>query len=172
MLIRTSRRGDDPGKATDDNLARLGAYSARMTAGDYDAVYEYFAPEFVSHATERVSPGAVGTDIRPQEHKFWEMAKSAFPDMTFRVDVLIEADDLVVSHWTLTGTHTGGAYYDVPPSGLPVTINGTAILRLRDGKVVEHWGGPHCMHGIGLSQTVGLGPHAPAVGKDAAGARV
>src|SRR5215470_550741 len=162
MLIRTHRNGTP---AT-DNLARLGAYSARMTAGDYDAVYEYFAPEFMSHATERVSPAAVGTDIRPQEFKFWEMAKRAFPDMQFRVDVLIEADDLVVSHWTLTGTHTGAAYYDVPPSGKPVTINGTAILRLRDGQVVEHWGGPHCMHGIGLSRVVGAGPHAVATPLD------
>jgi hypothetical protein len=31
-----------------------------------------------------------------------------------------------------------------------VTINGTAILRMRDGKVVEHWGGPHCTKGVGL----------------------
>ena len=30
-------------------------------------------------------------------------------------------------------------------------IDGTAILRMRDGKVVEHWGGPHCAYGIGLS---------------------
>ena len=88
------------------------------------------------------------------------MAKTAFPDMEFRVDVLLEVDDLVVSHWTLTGTHSGGAYYDVPPSGARVTINGTAILRLRDGQVVEHWGGPHCMHGIGLARVVGPGPHA------------
>ena len=74
--------------------------------------------------------------------------------------------DLVVSHWTLTGTHSGGAYYDVPPSGERVTINGTAILRLRDGQVVEHWGGPHCMHGIGLARVVGPGPHT-ATGADA-----
>jgi hypothetical protein len=47
-----------------------------------------------------------------------------------------------VSNWTLGGTHTGEAYYDVPPSGRRVTINGTAIVRMRDGKVVEHWGGP------------------------------
>jgi predicted ester cyclase len=153
MLIRT---GGEPS----DNLARLGAYSARMAAGDYDAVYEYWAPEFVSHATGRVNPAAVGTDVRPQEHKFWRMAKRAFPDMEFRVDVLIEAGDLVVSHWTLTGTHTGGRYYDVPPSGERVTINGTAILRMLDGMVVEHWGGPHCMHGIGLARVVGPGPHA------------
>jgi predicted ester cyclase len=82
--------------------------------------------------------------------------------MEFRVGMLLQLDDLVVSHWTLSGTHTGGAYYDVPPSGERVSINGTAILRMRDGQVVEHWGGPHCMHGIGLSRAVGAGPHAAA----------
>ncbi|HEV7731083.1 MAG TPA: ester cyclase [Candidatus Binatia bacterium] len=153
MLIRTT-------PAAQSNLARLGEYSARMTAGDHEAVYDYFAPEFMSHATARINPAAVGTDIRPQEHKFWEMAQGAFPDMEFRVDVLIEAGDLVVSHWTLEGTHTGGAYYDVPASGERVTINGTAILRLKDGQVVEHWGGPHCQYGIGLVRTIGDGPHA------------
>ena len=136
-----------------ENLAILGRYSARMAAGDYDAVYEVFAPEFVSHVTPRVKPEAVGTDIRPQERVFWETAKRAFPDMQFHVDLLIESGDLVVSNWTLTGTHSGDAYYDVPVSGRRVTINGTAILRMRDGKVVEHWGGPHCMNGIGLSPT-------------------
>ena len=161
MLIRTHHSAGHAG-SSGNNLARLGEYSARMTAGDYDAVYEYFSRDFSSHATERVNPAAVGTDIRPQEHKFWETAKAAFPDMVFRVDVLLELDDLVVSHWTITGTHTGAAYYDVPPSGDRVTINGTAILRMRDGQVVEHWGGPHCMHGIGLVRTVGTGPHAEA----------
>ena len=123
-----------------------------MVAGDYDAVYEFFAPDFISHVTPRVSPEVVGTDIRPQEKRFWSMAKRAFPDMQFTVDLLIESDELVVSNWTLTGTHSGEHYYDIPPSGRHVTINGTAILRFRDGKIVEHWGGPHCMNGIGLSR--------------------
>ena len=142
------------------NLTLLGQYSARMSAGDYDAVFDFFASDFVSHVTPRVNPEAVGTDIRPHERMFWETAKRAFPDMQFSVDLLIESGDLVVSNWTLTGTHSGEAYYDVEPSGKAVTINGTAILRLRDGQVVEHWGGPHCMHGIGLVRTVGPGPHA------------
>ncbi len=136
------------------NLSILGRYSARMADGDYDAVFDVFAPDFFSHVTPRVNPDAVGTDIRPQERKFWEMAKNAFPDMQFTVDLLIESGDLVVSNWSLTGTHSGQPYYDVPPSGKRVTINGTAILRMRDGKVVEHWGGPHCMNGIGLTTTV------------------
>jgi len=157
MLIRTSSTSS--GQV---NLVRLGEYSARISSGDYSAVYDYFAPEFASHATERITPEAVGKDIRPEEHKFWKMAREAFPDMEFRVDLLLEMDDMVVSHWTLTGTHTGAAYYDVPPSGERVTINGTAILRMRDGQVVEHWGGPHCMYGIGLVRAVGGGPHAAA----------
>ncbi len=138
-----------------ENLRILGRYSARMARGDYDAVDEVFAPDFVSHVTARVNPEAVGTDIRPREREFWQATRAAFPDMQFTVDLLIESGDLVVSHWTLTGTHTGGPFYDVPPSGAPVVINGTAILRFRDGKIVEHWGGPHCMRGIGLTAPPG-----------------
>ena len=92
------------------NLRILGQYSARMTAGDYDAVYEVFAPDFISHVTSRVNPDAVGTDIRPQEQKFWESARAAFSDMQFNVDLLIEHGDLIVSNWTLSGTHDGAPY--------------------------------------------------------------
>ena len=150
-----------------DNLRILAQYSTRMAAGDYDAVYDVFAPEFASHVTARVSPDAVGTDIRAQEHKFWEMARNAFPDMKFKVNMVIEQGDLIVSNWTLTGTHSGGAFYDVQPSGERIRIDGTAILRMRDGMVVEHWGGPHCAYGIGLSP--GRDAHAPVEHVAAAG---
>ena len=133
-----------------DNLRMLGAYSAAMEAGDGAAVFEFWSDDFVSHVTERVSPDRVGTDVRGQEQEWWQQAKSAFPDMRFLVNLLIESDDLVVSNWTVKGTHTGDAFYDVPASGEPVEINGTAVLRIRDGKIVEHWGGPHCQQGLGL----------------------
>jgi len=134
-----------------ENLAMLGAYSDAMFAGDQNAVFEYWSPDFHSHVTERVNPAAVGTDVRGQELEWWTQVRSAFPDMVFSVDLLIESDDLVVSNWTVRGTHTGTAFYAVPPSGEPVVINGTAILRLADGKIVEHWGGPHCQDGLGLT---------------------
>ena len=35
-----------------------------------------------------------------------------------------------MSNWTVRGTHTGAPFYGVEPSGEPVEINGTAILRL------------------------------------------
>ncbi|HVM95755.1 MAG TPA: ester cyclase [Candidatus Acidoferrales bacterium] len=134
------------------NLRILGKYSTRMMAGDYSAVREHFAEEFTSHVAERVNPSVIGSDIRGHEEQFWEETRKAFPDREFTINLLIESGDLVVSNWTLSGTHTGGYYYDVPPSGQRVTINGTAILRFKDGKVVEHWGGPHCMNGVGLTR--------------------
>jgi predicted ester cyclase len=133
-----------------ENPRLLGKYSAAMESGDGEAVFEFFAPEFHSHVTERVTPQRVGDDIRGDEQQWWQQARSAFPDMTFTVELLIESDDLIVSNWTVRGTHTGTAFYDLAPSGEPVTINGTAILRIRDGRIVEHWGGPHCQEGLGL----------------------
>jgi steroid delta-isomerase-like uncharacterized protein len=133
-----------------DNLRLLAKYSQAMDSGDTDAVFEFWSDDFHSHVTERVSPERVGTDVREEEVQWWRQARSAFPDMTFTVDLLIESDDLVVSNWTVRGTHDGTPFYDVPPSGRPVTINGTAILRIRHGRIVEHWGGPHCQKGLGL----------------------
>jgi steroid delta-isomerase-like uncharacterized protein len=133
-----------------ENLRVLGKYSAAMESGGGEAVYEFFSEDFHSHVTERVSPERVGTDLRGDEQQWWQQARSAFPDMTFTVDLLIESDDLVVSNWTVKGTHTGTSFYDVPASGESVTINGTAILRIRNGQIVEHWGGPHCQKGHGL----------------------
>jgi predicted ester cyclase len=133
-----------------ENLAVLGAYSDAMARGDQKAVFEYWSPDFVSHVTQRVNPDRVGTDVRGQELEWWTEVRNAFPDMVFTVDLLIESGDLIVSNWTVRGTHTGTAFYEVKPSGGPVEINGTAILRMRDGKIVEHWGGPHCQKGLGL----------------------
>ncbi len=133
-----------------DNLRMLGKYSAAMEAGDTAAVFEFWSEDFVSHVTERVSPDRVGSDVRGDEQHWWEQARAAFPDMTFTVNLLVESGDLVVSNWTVKGTHDGAAFFDVAPSGQPIEINGTAILRIRDGRIVEHWGGPHCQQGLGL----------------------
>ncbi len=134
-----------------ENLRLLGEYSKAMEAGDAKAVFSFFAPDFHSHVTQRVSPDTVGTDIRGEELKWWTQVRSAFPDMTFSVNLLLEQGDVVVSNWTVQGTHTGTPFYDLATNGGPVEINGTAILRIVDGRIVEHWGGPHCQDGVGLT---------------------
>jgi steroid delta-isomerase-like uncharacterized protein len=133
-----------------ENLRILANYSEAMNSGDTEAVFRFWAPDFHSHVTTRVAPDRVGEDVRGEEQQWWQQVRAAIPDMTFTVNLIIEKDDLVVSNWTVQGTHTGAPFYDVPPSGDPVTINGTAILRLENGLIAEHWGGPHCQKGLGL----------------------
>lgn len=132
-----------------ENLRILAEYSDAMRRGDTEAVYEFWGPDFVSHVTERVTPERVDHDVRGEEQRWWQQAQSAFPDMDFRVNLVIEKDDLIVSNWSIVGTHTGTAFFDVEPTGEPVHLNGTAVLRMADGKIVEHWGGPHCQLGRG-----------------------
>ena len=43
-----------------ENLRILGKYSAAMDSGDTEAVFEFWSDDFVSHVTERVSPGTRG----------------------------------------------------------------------------------------------------------------
>lgn len=133
-----------------DNLRMLGEYSDAMFRGDTEAVFEFWAPEFISHVTERVSPERVGEDVRGEEQEWWQAVKASVPDMEFTVDLLIESGDLVVSNWSVRGTFDGEPFYGLAPTGAPVHINGTGILRIRDGRIVEHWGGPHCQRGLGL----------------------
>lgn len=133
-----------------ENLKMLGAYSDAMFSGDTTAVFDFWAPEFMSHVTGRVAPERVGEDVRGDEQEWWQAVQASVPDMEFTVELLIESGDLVVSNWSVRGTFDGEPFFGLEPSGAPVHINGTAILRIRDGKIVEHWGGPHCQKGLGL----------------------
>lgn len=138
-----------------DHVKLMKDYIARVTRGDLDAIEEFFCPDFHSHVVRRVHPAALGTDIRLCERMFWEESAAAFPDRAFRIEGIwdVPGEQTVVMNYTMTGTHSGSEYFGVPPSGEPVEINGTAIQRFENGKMKEHWGGPHCMHGIGLLAT-------------------
>jgi predicted ester cyclase len=45
-------------------------------------------------------------------------------------------DGWVVSHWRMTGTHTGD-WFGTPPTGKRVTLTGTDIVRIPDDKITE-----------------------------------
>ena len=63
---------------------------------------------------------------------------SAFPDLKFDVEQMIAAGDLVVSRYTIRGTHTG-PWLGVPPTGNTVAVPMMTIHRIGQGKIVEDW---------------------------------
>ena len=63
---------------------------------------------------------------------------SAFPDAHFTIDDMIAEGDRVATKKTFTGTQTA-ALGEIPATGNRVTLQYDDIMRLRDGKIVEHW---------------------------------
>ena len=63
---------------------------------------------------------------------------NAFPDSRVTIDDMIAEGDQVVTKKTFTGTHTGD-FAGIPSTGNKVTLEFVDIMRVRDGKIVEHW---------------------------------
>lgn len=64
--------------------------------------------------------------------------RAAFPDLHYTLDDVIAEGDRVVQRATATGTMLGD-FQGMPASGKHATWSEVHILRMRDGKIVEHW---------------------------------
>ena len=62
----------------------------------------------------------------------------AFPDCQFTIDDMIAEGDQVVTKKTFRGTHTA-EFAGIPPTGNKVELQFVDIMRVRDGRIVEHW---------------------------------
>jgi predicted ester cyclase len=110
---------------------------------------ELNGPDFVNLS----APPGVPSDREGGKMFLWSFF-SAFPDSRWTIDEMIAEGDRVATKKTFTGTHTGDLG-EIPPTGKSVTLQYVDILRLRDGKIVEHW---LSMDQLSLLQQLGAMP--------------
>jgi steroid delta-isomerase-like uncharacterized protein len=122
---------------------------ALFTKGDLGAVDDYLAAEYVDH-----EPFAGGGADREAMRAAGVMIRAAFPDWHSDLGFYVAEGDLVVEHFTASGTHQG-EIFGVPPSGRTVSLPGINIWRVRDGRITERWG---CLNELGLMRQLGLAP--------------
>lgn len=102
--------------------------------GRMQAIDEMASPDVVGHGQAQHD-----TDIGLKEFKpFVAGLRGAFPDMKVVIDQTIEQGDKVVARWTATMTHQG-EFLGFAPTGKKVTVTGTTIQRIVNGKIVEGW---------------------------------
>ncbi len=65
--------------------------------------------------------------------------RKGFPDMKVKIDDVIAEGDRVVVRARMIGTNKGD-FHGMPPTGNTVFVDFIDIVRLENGKVVEHWG--------------------------------
>jgi len=101
--------------------------------GQLDRIEEFVHPEFVDHSAPPGLPGGP-EGVRA----ILGAIRQAFPDHDADVIHLVAEGDLVATHKTFTGTHTGD-FFGMAPTGKRGTIRVIDIVRYRDGLVAEHW---------------------------------
>jgi predicted ester cyclase len=76
----------------------------------------------------------------------------------FTIEDVIAEGDKVVARWTSRGTQRG-EFFGIPPTNKQGTATGIDMLRIADGKFVEHW---LVFDQFGLLQQLGVIPTGPS----------
>ncbi len=100
---------------------------------NYDVIDELFAPDFVEH--EEIPGIELGREGLRQA---FQMFHIAFPDLQVAIQDILADGDKVVAREQWTGTHQG-EFMGIPATGKQVAFNVVDIIRLAEGRLVEHW---------------------------------
>lgn len=100
---------------------------------DWDAYDELNAPDFVNLSAPPDAP----TD-REAGKAVLQAFAAAYPDAVFTIDEMYAEGDAVITKKTFTGTNEGD-FMGVPATGRRVSLQYVDIMRVRDGRVIEHW---------------------------------
>lgn len=106
------------------------------TRGNLDAVDTYFGQNYRRHLSPTLEP----LSLEGQKQRLAGF-RAAFPDVRIIVEDVFSEDNYVIFRSTMQGSHRG-AFQGIEPTGKTITVSLIDILRVENGKFVEHWGGP------------------------------
>jgi steroid delta-isomerase-like uncharacterized protein len=105
-----------------------------LSSGDLEAFDELFADDYVNHNIP--VPGIAGT--KAGFRTLVEATRRAFPDVEVRVEDIVAEGEFAVFHDIVTAT-SENEFFGVRPNGAALEWTEIHWLRIRDGRIVEHW---------------------------------
>lgn len=130
-------------------------YEEVWARGNVEFAEQVFAEDYVRHDL-RPTQAALGPLGQAQIARAF---REAFPDLQWRIDLLVAEGDLVAARWTASGTHMG-AWAGIAPTGRRAEFSGVNIFRLGPhGMVVEIW---NHRDDLGLNEQLGVAVYAGA----------
>jgi predicted ester cyclase len=105
-----------------------------LEAGNKDVLKEIVADNFTNHTAAGNFPKDKSGLIL-----FVEMLHKGFPGLSIEIHEQIGENDLVTTRKTIHATHLGEIMGHAP-TGKKVTMNVIDIVRIKDGKYLDHWG--------------------------------
>lgn len=124
-------------------------YQEIYNNNDLDALGEVVAQDLsMPKVMSGMPPGLEGAK------RVHEITLIGMPDWHTEIDDLIGEGDKAVARITMSGTHTGD-FWGIPATGKKVEFTGIYIVRIENGKIIEHWGEED---GVSLMQQLGVMP--------------
>lgn len=105
-----------------------------QSKGNFEVFEELFADDFVDHTPQpNMIPNKDGV------RGLYRTLRAAFPDFHAEIHWQAADGELVTTYKTYRGTHQG-TFLGVAPSGRKVQFETVDVMRVRNGKIAEHWG--------------------------------
>lgn len=103
--------------------------------GNVDSFNALMDDKFIN----RSAPAGMNNSPQGMIWFFNEILRPAMPDVKVTIHQQVAEGDLVTTRKTISGTQTG-VLLGVPATGKAISIDVIDIVRVKDGKYVEHWG--------------------------------
>jgi predicted ester cyclase len=134
MSITTNPPDPD---AADPTAVIKRMFDEGFATGDGAVVDEICSPDLVEHQF-----GLSGDSAAAIQHVKDAMRQvhGAVPDISFTIEDSVENGDKLWVRVRAQGTATGPFFG--PPSGRPIDFTVFDVVRVVDGRIVEHWGVP------------------------------
>ncbi len=102
--------------------------------GDFALFEELFDDDFVDHTPQPgTTPDKAGVRV------LYNRLREAFPDFRPEIHWQTVEGDIVTTFKTYHGTHQGD-FLGIAPSGKTIQFETVDAMRVRDGKITDHWG--------------------------------
>jgi predicted ester cyclase len=101
-------------------------------SGNVDAIDQLFASDFTEHQAG-IGPGREGVKASIRS------LRTAFPDLHLTFEAIVAHGDQVWGRLKATGTHEG-PFLGARGTGRHISVDVIDIVRVVDGRIVEHWG--------------------------------
>lgn len=103
--------------------------------GDRQAFEDLMDPQFVN----RSAPPGAPAGPESMWNTFQHVLRPALAGLAVTIHDQVAEGDRVTTRKTITGTHAG-TLMGIEATGRPVAIDVIDIVRIVDGRYVEHWG--------------------------------
>ena len=136
---------------SDDNKALVRTLLEGADRSDISVIDRVLAEDYVDHNPAPYQGPATGAE---GARAAFNAATKIFSDWSHEVVQQFSDGDFVITRLIGRGRHTGD-FLGIPASNAEASMEGIAIHRVVDGKIVEHW---NCIDQLSLMHQLGVIP--------------